>query len=193
MNTFKVEYCKKGKPTSTQKFYSMHTTSYEDVLFSHTLNKLCLSTYQVDDWSLGLNENIFICRGSANSKLCTYNIHLFDMQNKMKLLAEYWVNIECIENDGLSDIFEQLYEIIPVQECKIQKRLKKQQPTEWIKKEKTSIQKFVILLDKFKSLKKLKEIMPKATYYRNLKICREKGYIQGNRLAKRVFVSKKIN
>lgn len=190
MSVFKVDYCQKGKPTGTRKFLSMQTTSYEDALFSFTLDKLCLSIYKVEYWWPYLNDNLFIHRVSANAKLCVYDVMLFDMQNRMKLLADYEVTIECIMNDSLEDIFEEANELTPVQERKIPKPLKSKQLTEWVKNESTPIKGFLILLDHAKSLKKLREGMSKATYYRNLKICQEKGYIEGNKLVKRIFVRK---
>jgi hypothetical protein len=194
MNAFRVKYFKTGKPKGARGFLCFDSRTYEDVLFTQTINNLCMPNYQTEYWYVMLNEHIFIKRLRANSSICIYEVQLFDMSQRTKFLVEYQVEIECVENDGCGDILEQEQEIIPIEQRKPANPTKSERLTEWYSKEPRAVRIFLFWLNKAGSLEELKKTMPetmsKATYYRNLKLCREKGFIKGNKMVKRIFINK---
>lgn len=193
MSVFRVKYYRTGKARGARGFISLHGRSYEDVLINQAFDDLCQSVYQHTDRYVFLDNFAFVKRIRANSKLCIYQVMLFDWRDKTKLLAEYQVEIECEINDGLTDIFEQDCEFAPVPEKTMSKPLKEKSPTTWLMQEPRAVRWFLIELYYSKSLKALKETRSKATYHRNLKICQEKGYIVRNKLVKRIFVNKTVD
>ncbi len=77
------------------------------------------------------------------------------------------------------------------QDCKFCAAEEKEKKlTKWVQEESTAIRRFLIDLSHAGSLKKLKAKTSKATYYRNLKLCREKGYIVGDKLVRKVYTKK---
>lgn len=188
MNKFNVKYCRKNQIMGTQSFpvFAASTTS-EEVLFEFVLSDLCESNYHTHYWWQMLNEHIFVKRIKAAGPLCEYQVLLFDIQERSKLVVEYEVEIDCIINDGTVDIFHQEEDL---QTPTTKKPKKEKLPTEWFLKESSAIKGFLILLNHYGNLKELKMNTNKATYYRNLKICLDKGYVKNGKLVKRLFVSK---
>ena len=109
-----------------------------------------------------------------------------------ELSGNYKVEIECLnpptDEDEQKELFAQYQEI--GKKYKAPKSEKSRQLTTWLREEGSGIKWFIINLHEAGSLKKLKKEMPKATFYRNLKVCEEKGYIQKGKLVKRVYVTK---
>lgn len=193
MSVFKVNYWRKGKEQGKRGFIGFfNSTTFEEVLFETTLSTLCESTYYTHYEWFFLNEVVFIKRAKANGARCEYNVLLFDLYDRSKLQSEYEVEIECLENDGSIDL------LLQEKELKEPKRItskKSRQLTEWFRKESTTIKCFLMLLQDTGSLKALRKsgMISKATYYRNLNVCVEKGYIKNDKLAKRLFVTKSEN
>lgn len=190
MSVFNVKYWKKNKPNGTRNFqvFGINLT-YEKVLFEFTISHLCERNYSHNyEWFM-LNEHVFAKRLIANGARCEYEILLYEMNNFRKLLAEYNIEIECLENDNSADIFKEALEL---KEPRIKKLAKEKSPTEWFLKESIAIRNFLIMLQDKGSLKELKKsnYLSKATYYRNLKTCEEKGYVKNGRLVKRLLVAK---
>lgn len=193
MSVFKVNYWRKGKEKGKRGFTGFfNSTTFEQVLFESTITDLCESNYFTHYEWFYLNEVVFVKRIKANGVRCEYKVLLYNMYDRSKLLSEYEVEIECLENDKSVDI---LLEEITLEEPKRIKPEKKKQLTEWFRKESTTIKCFLMLLQDTGSLKELRKsgMLSKATYYRNLSVCIEKGYIKNDKLAKRLFVSKYAN
>lgn len=191
MNVFNVSYWKKGKETGTRKYRlnSLCSDTYESVLFEFTLNHLCESSYYWNyEWYM-LNEDVFVKRIRANSLICEYEVILLHWRDRSKILANYIIEMECLESDGSVDILEQEKELKPL---KLAKPLKEKLPTAWLKNESGAIRRFLYLLEHEGSLKALRNsvYMTKPTFYRNLKICQDKGYIVNGKLVKRLSVTK---
>lgn len=191
MNVFNVRYWKKGKENGVRKYrlHSFCSDTYESVLFEFTLDHLCESSYYWDyEWYM-LNENIFVKRIRANSLICEYEVTLLDWSDRSKILANYIVEMECLEPENSDDILKQEKELKPI---KLVKPLKEKLPTVWLKNESGAIRRFLYLLKHEGSLKALKgsKYMTKPTFYRNLKVCQEKGYIVDGKLVKRLSVAK---
>lgn len=193
MSVFTVNYWRKGKEQGKRGFIGFfNSTTYERVLFDSVLRDLCESTYSMHYEWFFLNNDIFIKRTKANGVRCEYTVRLFKLGDRSKLLSEYEVEIECLENDGSIDLLLQEEEMKEPKRIKPQKR---KSTTEWFRKETWAIKWFLIYLNDVGSLKALKKSgkISKATYYRNLKVCLEKGYIKNDKLVKRIFVSKYDN
>ena len=60
--------------------------------------------------------------------------------------------------------------------------------SQWYLSESSAIRFFLLLLRESKNLEVLKTKMSKATYYRNLKKCVERGYIVDGKLKRKIFV-----
>lgn len=190
MNVFKVKYWKKNKPNGTRKFNIFGSdVNYEKVLFDGTLSHLCERTYFHNyEWFM-LNEHVFVKRLKANSFICEYEVSLFDMHNTSKLLEVYNVEIECIENDQSCDLFNEENQL---KEPLMRKIEKEKHLTDWFLKEPRAIRSFLLMLTRFENLKALKKsgYISKATYYRNLNICEEKGLIKNGKITRRIQVKK---
>lgn len=188
MSEFVVKYWRKGKPTGARPFIALNST-FEKVLFEMTLGDICESSYHTHYEWFYLNEIIFIKRTIANGPLCEYEVTLFDWYDKSKLQAEFIVEIECIINDNSVDVFEQNEEL-QVAPTIVRKPIKEKEHTKWFLAEERATRSFLLSVYSFGGLKEVKRLMSKATYHRNLKVCREKGYIVGDKVVKRIFISK---
>lgn len=190
MNVFKVKYWKIDKLNGTRKFNVRGSDiNYERVLFDFTLSHLCERTYFHNyEWFM-LNEHVFVKRLKANSVICEYQVSFFDIHNKSKLLETYKVEIECLENDHSKDLFLQQFEIKEPMHREIEKE---KLPTAWFLEEPRAVRWFLLMLQEYKTLKALKNsgIFSKATYYRNLKKCEEKGLISNGKITRRLEVKK---
>jgi hypothetical protein len=193
MSVFRVKYWKKGKPTGSRSYtYYAQSTTFEEVLFGLMLNHICERNYYINyEWFM-INEWVFVKRVQANGITCEYVVTLLVWQDRSRIAAEYIVEIEYLENDGTVNILDQKEDLEPmVTETPKKTKL----PTDWYKNETRGVRFFLLWLNQEGSLKALKKSnwMSKATYYRNLKICTEKGYIKDGKLVKRLFVSKLEN
>ncbi|WP_343633973.1 hypothetical protein [Fluviicola sp.] len=191
MNVFNVRYWKKGKENGVRKYrlHSLCSDTYESVLFEFTLDHLCESSYYWDyEWYM-LNEHVFVKRIRANSLICEYEVTLLHWKDRSKIVATYIVEMECLESENSDNILKQEKELKPL---KLAKPLKEKLPTVWLKNESGAIRRFLYLLKHEGSLKALKgaTYMTKPTFYRNLKVCQEKGYIVDGKLVKRLLVTK---
>ena len=184
-NAFTVNYCKVGKPTSMRKM-NVTTSTYEDVIFSFWLNERCQVVFNMDFIHELLSNCILIKRTQANGRRCEYSIIFKDMRDPKKMLFEYIVHIECVFDSNEIDILMQEVDLNPRNEYIPPKRLKK--TSKWVRKEKLGVKLFLIALEKNKNLKKLKEIIPKATFHRYVKHCRREGFIDGDKLIRKVMV-----
>lgn len=192
MFKFNVSYYEESKPNGKRSFLGM-APNYEIVLFNQVLDTIHLQAtkgYNYD-WPF-LNHSVFIQRTNMNSMICEYNVQIHHVHNWDKLLGNYKVEIECITpptNEGEQEmLFEHYQEIGRKYESPEPKKSK--QLATWLQNENRAIKWFLLDLHNTGSLKRLKVEMSKATYYRNLKLCEEKGYIKKGKLVKRIWISK---
>ena len=184
MNTFEVKYEKKGKPTSLRKFKMYGGNNYEDILFDSVLNIICNSLYKMDYFYSFLGNTIFIKRLSANIFRCNYIVECREFRNSSKVIFNYNVEIECLSEVKPEKLLE---------ECRIQfqddkpKEKKDKNFTKWVLNERRAIRNFLYFWSIEGDLKK-SNCFSKATYYRNLKECIEKGYIKDGKLVRKVIV-----
>ena len=187
MNVFEIKYWKIGKSTGAIKQGISGLATYEEVLFRYMLNKVSNSIYHMDYWYAMLGEHVFVERKSANSKICVYEVALNDLYKRDLELFKYKVEIECVYDSKEGDICEEEEDLnYRTPESKDKKESK--QFTKWVMNESRAIRWFLWQLDQVKSLELLKEETSKATYYRNLKACKAKGYIKDGQLVRKVWV-----
>lgn len=196
INLFEVKFWEEGKPQGTRSFQARNYDSYEKILFNCVLSGLCMRKYHTEyEWFM-LNEHVFIKRINANSHICEYRIQLYDMFNREKFICDFNVEIHTITYcypDG-----EDYLKMLLSEEKEYQKKESQltekdnrtngnKKLTKWVLEESSAIRWFLIQLINAGSLKNLQKEMNKATYYRNLKECREKGYIEGDKLKRKVY------
>jgi hypothetical protein len=190
MNYFRVSYQKKNKPTGTRTFDVLsENATFEYILIDNILNVLCESALgQPYYWEM-LNKYVFIHRKKAVGLDCQYIISILDNRTSSNKKIEFEIEIECIKNNSEIDLFFERFEYKTFSKQVIQK---KKTTTDWFKKEPAAIKSFLINLEQHSSLKALKKsgLISKATYYRNLKTCQEKGIIVDGKLVKRILVMK---
>lgn len=192
MFKFNVSYYEESKPNGKRSFLGL-APNYEVVLFNQVLDTIHLQStkgYNYD-WPF-LNHSVFIQKTNMNSLICEYEVQIHHVHNWDNLLGNYIVVIECITppttEDELEILFEQYQDIGRKYESP--KPLKSKRLTTWLLQEDRAIKSFILDLYNAGSLKKLKANASKATYYRNLKVCEEKGYVKNGKLVKRVYVTK---
>jgi hypothetical protein len=187
-NYFVATYAKVGKPTSTRKGRYRYPT-FEDV-FQDILNTICKSVYKMD-WHFMIDEDIVVESLMENKIICHYLVKPLDHNTRIPI-CEYEIEIECIYDSGEIVIMRQFS---TREEPSVQKAVKPEKKkkgyTKWVLQETPAIKWFLIqLASKGGDLKLLKSdpYMTKATYYRNLKRCEEKGYIINGKLVRKVYV-----
>ncbi|MFM1946018.1 MAG: hypothetical protein RL207_301 [Bacteroidota bacterium] len=194
MYKFNVTYFETSKPTGKRSYTGIYN-AYEDALFTsfgvlETIHLQATKGYHYD-WMF-LNHSVFVQRTNMNSMICEYDVQIYHPNNEGELKGKYKVEIECLNppksQEEQKELFRHFNEI--GKKYKPSKQEKSKQHTTWLINEDRGIRWFIIQLHEARSLKKLKKEIPKATYYRNLKVCEEKGYIQNGKLVKRVFVTK---
>jgi hypothetical protein len=194
MYKFNVTYFETSKPTGKRSYTGIYN-AYEDALFTsfgvlETIHLQATKGYHYD-WMF-LNHSVFVQRTNMNSMICEYDVQIYHPNKEGELKGKYKVEIECLnppnEIQGQDELFYHYREI--GKKYKAPKPRKSKQLTSWLKNEDRAIQWFIIQLKIVGSLKALKKELSKATYFRNLKVCEEKGYIQNGKLVKRVFVTK---
>lgn len=191
MFQFKVSLYEKSKPNGKRSLLC-GSSSYENCLFSFPMDDIHKrATGYHYDWMF-LNQSVFVQRTNINLLICEYKIQVYDCFIYGKLKGEFVVEMECLnppqDKQSQELLFEHYKEI--GKKFKVSKTSKSKHLTTWVLNESGAIRVFVIQLQEAGSLKKLKKEIPKATYYRNLKICEEKGYVKDKKLVKRVWVSK---
>lgn len=192
MYNFKVTYYETSKPTGKRSFLGI-AMNYETVLFNQVLDTIHLQStngYNYD-W-LFLNHSVFAQRTNMNTMICEYDVQIYHPLKEGELSGNYKVEIECLnppkEAQEQEELFEHYREIgIKYKEPEPRKS---KQLTSWLQNEDRRIKWFIIQLNSAGSLKALKKELSKATYYRNLRECEQKGYIQNGKLVKRVFITK---
>lgn len=194
MFQFNVSYYEESKPNGKRSYLGIYST-YEDVLFTSfgVLEAIHLQStkgYHYD-WPL-LNHSVFIQRTNMNIMICEYDVQIYHPLKEGELSGNYKVEIECLNPPKEAQEQEELFEHYRVigSKYKAPKPRKSKQFTSWLQNEDRAIQWFMIQLNSAGSLKGLKKELSKATYYRNLRVCEEKGYIQNGKLVKRVFITK---
>lgn len=191
MNEFEVKFWEEGKPTGARTFLATNYESFESVLFNCVLSDICMRKYETEYWWSMLGDHVFVNRLRANSHICEYEITLNTLHNRTRLLAKFRVEIHTIR---YATGHPEYPEILLRQEQDVDRRVehpkkKEQHFTKWILKEPRATRMFLVDLHLAGSLRELKKNMNKATYYRNLKVCREKGFIDGDKLVRKVFVT----
>lgn len=190
MSEFIVKYWRKDKRTGTQSYgVKADSFTYENVLFQFVLNDICKSTYHVEYFFPMLNDDVFIKRINVNNFICSYEIILCNNYTKA-VVDEFFVEIKCKINDESIDLSEELNSLEAYKPLSNGQE-KTKQLTEWLIKENYGVRMFIVMLESYGSLKKLKSHYSKSTYHRNLKICQDKGYVKNGELAKRVYITKK--
>lgn len=194
MNQFKVNYYEISKPTGKRSYLGVYRT-FEEVLFAsfgviETIHLQATKGYPYD-WMF-LNHSVFVQRTNMNSMICEYDIQIHHPNKWDEVKGNYKVEIECltppVDPEFQNQLFEHNREI--GRSYKSPKTKKYKQLTSWLLNENRGVRWFILQLHESGSLKALKKEIPKATYYRNLKVCKEKGYVQNGKLVKRVYVTK---
>jgi hypothetical protein len=136
-----------------------------------------------------LNKYVFIHRKKAVGLNCEYIVSFPENCTFSNKKIEYEIEIECIKNDSKIDLFFEKFEYKTFSKYAIQKQ---KTTTDWFNNESIALKSFLIQLQNHGSLKALKKsgLISKATNYRNLKTCQEKGIIVDGKLAKRILVMK---
>lgn len=123
-----------------------------------------------------------------NLLICDYKIQVYDCFILGKLIGEFIVEMECLnpskDKQSQELLFDHYKEI--GKKFILSKTSKSKHLTTWVLNESRAIRSFVMQLQEAGSLKKLKKEMPKASYYRNLKIFEERGYVKDKKLVKSV-------
>lgn len=186
-NIYQIAYFKKGKPTGKRKFIFHGNSTFEEILFDCVLNPICNSVYKMDYWYAMLGTNLIITRKSIGGLICIYSIVMKAWKESKPILCEYEVEINCLFDTKEIDLFEE-YRNEPG-EIPYPKIVEKSKTlAKWVRAETHGIKHFLIELDRIKELKLLKQKMSKATFYRNLKTCLERGYVKDEKLVRRVWV-----
>lgn len=192
MNQFEVKFWEEDKPTGTRSFPCNNYDSFEEVLFNCVISDLCMRKYDTEYWWPMLGDHVFVQRLHANAHICEYEITLNALSDRTKFLAKFRVEIQTI---WYATEHPDYPEILLCEEQDVDKRVdhskkKEKHFTKWILEESRAVRMFLLDLHLAGSLRELKKNTNKATYYRNLKICREKGFIVGDKLVRKVFVTK---
>jgi hypothetical protein len=188
---FIVKYWKKNKKRGTQSFAIYgESLTYENILFDCVLNSICESHYQHHYFFSFLDNHLFRKRVQATEHICKYEVQVYDMFDRSKLIAEYEVEMECVVKLRSNDILVENIEYLPRPNIKS----KEKQLSEWFTKESTATKSFLRQLDMEGSLSRLKKqsYMYKSTFYINLKVCEDKGYIKDGKIVKRLFITKSV-
>lgn len=186
LNRYFISYGKVGKPTSTRKLALSCEKTFEEIIYEPMLNILSNSVYKTDYWYEMEGRYVLFerIRGAGNS--CTYRVKLNSLNEKLELLAEYEVDIECLENNTGINLFVEEEKSDYWSNWKPRPKLKKL--AKWARAERIGIRNFLILLSMEKDIEKLKKFLSRATFFRNKKICEEKGYIKDGKLVRKVMV-----
>lgn len=195
VSQFECKFWEEGKPTGTRGFLVVNHDSYEEILVECVMNDICLRKYHMDYWWPMLNDHIFVKRMHANSHICEYKIDLYDPRKKDNLIGTFFVEITTLsysfpKGDNPTKLLLEESNEYKQKRIAIQKAAKEEHLTKWVREETRAIRWFLLDLAKEGSLKGVKEKMSKATFHRNLKVCRDKGYIVGDKLVRKVYVKK---
>lgn len=185
-NQFTAKYYQTNKPKVNRGNDTLYILpSFEKVLVS-VLDMLCERVYFHSDWIL--REGLIIKPIFCNKLLCEYSVKIPDLKNENKILKDYIIQIECNFDNGIDDVLEPNHDLDFIREEKVIGKIEKEKNhTKWYLKESLAIRFFLLLLYQSKNLEELKTKISKATYYRNLKICLEKGYIVDGKLKRKIF------
>lgn len=184
-NYFRAQYTKVGKPTST-RIGDYRYSTFENVLES-LLSTFCNSVFK-HDYRFWYDEDILLKRLMETKIVCRYLVSMLDHETK-KTICEYEIEIECLHDSKEVDIMEQFLTIEEsISKPVVEPKVKKVRPAKWIIEEGSAVRFFLLdLMQEKGNLNNLKTKTPKVTYYRNLKTCKEKGYIINGELAKNCY------
>ena len=146
-----------------------------------------MRNYNMDYWYSMLGSDIVFTRKTIGETLCTYTITVRKHGLSSAILNEYIVEIDCRLNSKQIDLFEE-YQSEHLEPIRSLKKEKTKQLAKWLSRETRAVRWFLFQLHEHKELAELKKHMSKATYFRNLKICVDKGYIKDGRLIRKVMV-----
>jgi len=138
-----------------------------------------------------LGDIIIIKRIKANVYVGSYSVECMDIEEKDKVVANYFVEIEHCSSLELNFLVEEFR--IQYQEERnnlvhgSEPKKKEKKLSKWIMKESKGIRDLLSYMAE-NNIDIYKEIYSKATYYRNKKLCEEKGYIKNGKLVRKVFV-----
>lgn len=105
-NLFLIEYRKHEKPSSTRKFTVESSFPYEIILYDDVMNEICMSVYKTELKGIEMIELINVERTIANQSICVYKIQLKEDYSSSKVIAEYEVEIECLQKHSKIDLTE---------------------------------------------------------------------------------------
>ena len=105
-NLFSIEYRKVNKPTSILKFTLESPFPYEMILYDDVMNAICMSVYKTELLGAEMKELINVERTIANQSICVYKIQLKEDYSSSKVIAEYEVEIECLQKHSKIDLTE---------------------------------------------------------------------------------------
>lgn len=188
LNTYSISYTKIGKPTSTRKLKLACHKTFEEIIEDPMLNILSNKVYKIDYWYEMAEKHVTYKRIRGAGNTCTYHITFKSLDKKLETIAKYKIEIECEKNIAKLDLLSEEGEEDIEEGTTIDPKLKSKKPAKWLRKESTGVKKLLFLLAETKDIDKVKTTMSKATFYRNLKICEEKGYIKEGKLLKKVMV-----
>lgn len=193
MNKFNVSYYEVSKPKGKRSFFA-NAQNYDTVLIKMVMDKIHLQATKGYNFDLiSLNHSVFVQRVAMNGMISEYNVQIHNSIKRDEVLGNYKVEIECDSppknNEELENLCEPYcYEFEGEYLPLIPKKTKGL--TTWLENESNALRRFIIGLDMAGSLKEYKKQISKATYYRHLKVCKEKGYIKNGKLVKRVWIAK---
>ena len=188
-NVFTAKFWDVNKPNGSRSLGTyLDSFNFEDILQRILLEDLCEKVYNHSDRMI-IENNVIIEKIKINPLICEYSVKFKNLMDDSKITREFHIRIECVKNFGNSNINEEQIPSIYLSNRKIvSKVLKEKKITNWVLNEKSAIKRFLIKVNEVKNLDELKHSMPKATYYRNMKYCKEKGYIINGKLTRKVMV-----
>lgn len=189
MNKFEASYQRKDRENSRiVKSGEFFTDTYESVLMGFLLKEICEIHITHYDEYMFVNNCVFVRRISANAANCIYEVVMEKPYGNHEVFR-FDVFIECLSMEEGSDIYKEEWKFKGYEPNAEKKKKKK---NEWRASEPVAIKKFLYLLSQFENLNELKKsnLLSKATYYRNLKKCEERGLINDGKIVKRI---KKMN
>jgi hypothetical protein len=184
MNIFEASYQRKDKVNSRiVKSGEFFTDTYESVLMGFLLKEICEIHITHYDEYMFVNNCVFVRRISANAANCIYEVVMEKPFGNHEVF-KFDVFIECLSREEGSDIYKEKWKFKKYESLAEKKKKKK---NEWWANEPYAIKNFLFQLSQFENLKELKKsgVLSKATYYRNLKKCQERGLIKDGKIVKR--------
>lgn len=185
-NSYKISYTKIGNPTGTRKLKLVCCKTFEEIIQDYMLNVLTNSVYQQDYWHEMAERHVKYKRTRGAGNTCTYHITFKSLDKKMDVIAKYEIEIECEKNTAGIDLLSE--EENKEEAANDQPQPPSKKTAKWVQKEGKGVRNFLILLSETKDIDKLRNTMSKASFYRNLKICEEKGYVKEGQLLRKVMV-----